>query len=161
MSVESRAHKLICSRSQCCFLHVCYAPPARRQEGVGGQVSRFAGEEEAAASKLRKHGKRMRCANISTAFSANGVLIAAASGSSIEVIDLQSSISFSPDGRQLAAADSDLSNPAIRLWNLETGNSRVLGRSMRQITSVAWLSNGKHLASGSWDETLRLWDAGQ
>jgi len=69
-----------------------------------------------------------------------------------------SSISFSPDGRQLAAADSDLSNPAIRLWDLETGTSRVLGRSTRQITSVAWLPDGKQLASGSWDETVRLWN---
>lgn len=69
-----------------------------------------------------------------------------------------SSISFSPDGRQLAAADSDLSNPAIKLWDLETGKSRVLGRSTRQITSVAWLRDGKHLASGSWDETVRLWN---
>lgn len=68
-----------------------------------------------------------------------------------------SSISFSPDGRQIAAADSDLSNPAIRLWDLETGNSRVLGRSTRQITSVEWLPDGKHVASGSWDETVRLW----
>ena len=148
------------------------------------------------------------------AFSPNGVLIAAASGSSIEIVDLQSgevtllgqvskqpslvfspggkslasasaearceirvwnlqtgqmrvlkdsckgpsSIFFSPDGRQLAAADSELSNPAIRVWDLETGTSRVLGRSTRQITSIAWLPDGKHLASGSWDETLRLWN---
>jgi len=69
-----------------------------------------------------------------------------------------SSISFSPDGRQIAAADSDLSNPAIRLWDLETGQARVLGRSTRQITSVAWLSDGKYLASGSWDETVRVWN---
>ena len=148
------------------------------------------------------------------AFSPNGVLIASTSGSSIEIVDLQSkevtllgqvgkqpslvfspggkslasssadasweirvwnlqtgqmrvlkdsskgpsSISFSPDGRQLAAAESELSNPAIRLWDLETGTSRVLGRSTRQITSVAWLPDGKHLASGSWDETVRLWN---
>lgn len=147
-------------------------------------------------------------------FSPNGVLVASASGSSIEILDLQSgevtllgqpgkqtsiefspggkslasasgdgrceirvwnlqtgqmrvlkdswrgpsSISFSPDGRQIAASDSDLSNAAIRLWDLETGKSRVLGRSTRQITSVALLPDGKHLASGSWDETVRLWN---
>ena len=147
------------------------------------------------------------------AFSPNGVLIASATGASIEIIDLQSgeetllgqpgkqtslvfspggkslasasaagrceirvwnlqtgqmrvlkesckglsSIAFSPDGRQLAAADSDLSSPAIRLWDLETGKSQVLGRSTRQITSVVWL-DGKHIASGSWDETVRLWN---
>ena len=147
-------------------------------------------------------------------FSPNGVLIAAASGSSIEILDLQSgevmllghpgkqtslvfspggkslasasadgrceirvwnlqtgqmrvlkdsskgvsTISFSPDGRRLAAADGELSNAAIRLWDLETATSRVLGRSTRQITSVAFLADGHRLASGSWDETVRVWN---
>jgi WD40 repeat protein len=148
------------------------------------------------------------------AVSPNGVLIASASGTSIEIVDLHSkdvtlfgeagkqpslvfspggkslasasadahceiqvwnlqtgqmrvlkdlskgpsSISFSPDGLQLASTDRDLTNPAIRLWDLETGKPRMLGRSTRQITSVAWLPDGKHLASGSWDETVRLWN---
>lgn len=148
------------------------------------------------------------------AFSPNGVLIAAASGSSIEIVDLHSgevkllgqigkepslvfspggkslasasadapceiqvwnlqtgqmrvlkgawsgprSIAFSPDGRQIAAADSDLSNPSIRVWVLETSTMRVLGGSTRQITSIAFLADGKELASGSWDETVRLWN---
>jgi len=148
------------------------------------------------------------------AFSPNGVLIAAASGPSIEIIDPQSgevkllgqigkqpslvfspggkslasasadarceirvwnlqtgqmrvlkgvwsgprSIAFSPDGRQIAAADSDLSNPSIRLWDLETGTMRVLGGSTRQITSIVFLADGKELASGSWDETVRVWN---
>jgi WD40 repeat protein len=62
-------------------------------------------------------------------------------------------IAFSPDGRQIAAADSDLTNPAIRLWDLETGTMRVLGRSLRQVTSIAFLSERSELVSGSWDET--------
>ena len=148
------------------------------------------------------------------AFSPNGVLIAAVSGSSIEIVDLHSgevkllgqigkqpslvfspggkslasasgearceiqvwnlqtgqmrvlkgawsgprSIAFSPDGRQIAAADSALSNPSIRLWDLETGTMRVLGGSTRQITSIAFLAGDRELASGSWDETIRLWN---
>ena len=148
------------------------------------------------------------------AFAPNGVLIASASGTRIEILDLQSgettllgqigkqpslvfspggkslaavsvdqpceiyvwnlqtgamrtlrgawkgpaSISFSPDGNTIAAADSDLSNPSIRLWDVATGAARMLGRSTRQITSVAFLGDGKRIASGSWDETLRLWN---
>jgi WD40 repeat protein len=68
------------------------------------------------------------------------------------------SIAFSPDGRQIAAADSDLSNPSIRLWDLETGTMSVLGGSTRQITSICFLGEGRELASGSWDETVRLWN---
>jgi WD40 repeat protein len=68
------------------------------------------------------------------------------------------SISFSPDGRAIAAADSDRSNPGIRLWDLEAGTARVIGRSNRQITSVVFLPDGKRVASGSWDETVRLWN---
>ena len=111
----------------------------------------------------------------SLAFSPGGKSLASASAGSlceIHVLNLQTggtrvlkaewkgptSISFSPDGRTIAAADSDLSNAAIRLWDVETGTARILGRSTRQITSVAFFPDGKHLCSGSWDETVRVWN---
>ena len=111
----------------------------------------------------------------SLVFSPGGKSLASASGDGrceIQVWNLQTgqmrvlkgawsgprSIAFSPDGRQIAAADSDLSNPSIRLWDLETGMMRVLGGSTRQITSIAFLAGGRELASGSWDETVRLWN---
>jgi WD40 repeat protein len=111
----------------------------------------------------------------SLVFSPGGKSLASASGDArceIQVWNLQTgqmrvlkgawsgprSIAFSPDGRQIAAADSDLSNPSIRLWDLETGTMRVLGGSTRQITSIGFLAGGSELASGSWDETVRLWN---
>ena len=110
----------------------------------------------------------------SIAFSPGGKSVASASADSpceIKLWNLQTgqmrvlkgvwsgsrSISFSPDGRQIAAADSDLTNPTIRLWDLETATMRIVGRSIRQITSIAFLAGGD-LASGSWDETVRLWN---
>jgi len=69
-----------------------------------------------------------------------------------------SSISFSPDGKCIAAADSFRINPEIRVWDLETGTARSIGSSRRQITSLAFSADGKSVASGSRDETLCLWD---
>ena len=111
----------------------------------------------------------------SLAFSPGGKSLASTSAGSaceIHVLNLQTggtrvlkgawkgptSISFSPDGRTIAAADADLSNAAIRLWDVETGTARILGRSTRQVTSVAFFPDGKHLGSGSWDETVRVWN---
>jgi len=65
------------------------------------------------------------------------------------------SISFSPDGNAIAAADGDR---IIRLWDLETGTARAIGGSNRQITAVVFLPDAKSVASGSWDETVRLWN---
>lgn len=111
----------------------------------------------------------------SVAFSPGGKSLASASGGlrcEIQLWNLQSgqmrvlkgdwkgpsSIAFSPDGGLIATADSDLSNPLLRLWDVETATMRVLGQSTRQITSIGFLRDGKHLASGSWDETVRLWN---
>lgn len=68
------------------------------------------------------------------------------------------SISFSPDGRWIAAADSARANPAIRLSDLETGAARILGHCTRQVTSVAFSPEGESVASGSWDEVVPLGD---
>jgi WD40 repeat protein len=69
-----------------------------------------------------------------------------------------SSISFSPDGAFIAAADAALSNVAIRLWDLDAGEANVVGRCQRQISSVCFSPDGASILSGSWDETVCLWD---
>jgi len=111
----------------------------------------------------------------SLAFSAGGTRLAAASAEPegvIHVWNLQNgqtqtlrgpwggpaSISFSPDGKLIAAADATLSDAVIRLWNLDTGAADVLGHCKRQITSVVFSPNGVNVATGSWDETVCLWN---
>jgi len=85
------------------------------------------------------------------------------------------SVAFSPDGRWLATGSVD---STIRLWDVSaflalgdsaepnkdlpagdgSAPSLVLRGHEDVVTSVAFSPDGQWLASGSWDNTIRLWD---
>ena len=107
------------------------------------------------------------------AFSPNGVLLASASGTRIEIIDLQSgegtllgqvgkqpSLVFSPGGKSLAAACID-SPCEIQVWNLQTGGMRVLKGAWKGPASISFSHDGKTIAAADSDlsnPSIRLWD---
>ena len=65
-------------------------------------------------------------------------------------------IAYSPDGTRLAVASS------IGIWLYDTATHQevaLLTGHTDDVISVAFSPDGSALASGSWDETVRLWDA--
>ncbi len=64
-------------------------------------------------------------------------------------------MTFSPDGNQLAVATSI----GIWLYNVQTGTEEaLLSGHTELVTSIEYSPDGKTLASGSLDWTIRLWD---
>lgn len=62
---------------------------------------------------------------------------------------------FSPDGKLLAVGGYE---GFIQLWDLISGETRILEGHASAIRSVAFSPDGRILASGSFDKTIKLWD---
>ena len=66
-----------------------------------------------------------------------------------------SEIAYSPDSTQLAVASSI----GIWIYNVQTGEElKLLTRHTGRVESVSFSPDGQTLASGSYDDTIRLWD---
>ncbi|GLJ05982.1 hypothetical protein SUGI_0029860 [Cryptomeria japonica] len=66
------------------------------------------------------------------------------------------SVSFSPDGRQLASGSGDTT---VRFWDLNTQSPLYTCTGHRNwVLCIAWSADGKQVVSGSKDGDLRIWD---
>ncbi|EDR00246.1 uncharacterized protein LACBIDRAFT_314645 [Laccaria bicolor S238N-H82] len=65
-------------------------------------------------------------------------------------------LAYSPDGRHIVSGFVG----AVQVWDALTGNNIIsLKGHAHYISSVAYSPNGKHIISGSWDKTIKIWDA--
>ena len=78
-------------------------------------------------------------------------------------------VDWSPDSRCIVSASDD---KTVHVWSLEhirgieikaerlaRKNSLIYTGHRGWVKTVAWSPNGKRIASGSWDDTVHLWDA--
>lgn len=70
-------------------------------------------------------------------------------------LDSVNCVMYSSDGRNLASGSYD---NTVRIWNLESGESRILKGHSSYVYSVVYSPDSKHLASGSFDNTVRIWN---
>jgi WD40 repeat protein len=74
----------------------------------------------------------------------------------------QCSIAFSQDGKMIAVSEkrgSVETESPVYLFDVNTGkNLRTLKGHKGLVESIVFSSDGKRLATGSWDSTVLVWD---
>jgi len=119
----------------------------------------------------------------SVSYSPDGSVLASTSYKTIKLWDTKSGelmqmlkghegdvwgLSYSPDGRTLASGSADTT---IKLWDVKTGylkqtlkekekeKEQDQEKGKNEIRTLSYSPNGRILASGSLDKTIKLWDA--
>ena len=93
-------------------------------------------------------------------FSKKVAVFDAATGAQLKLFDTQDEyiddLVFSPDSRELAAADGK----TVRIWNVDSGQVKVLSGHAQDVSQIAWSPDGKRIYSiATAEKAIRVWDA--
>jgi WD40 repeat protein len=70
--------------------------------------------------------------------------------------DYRGYVTYSPDGKRLAATDADLT---VRVWDAETGRPVTPAVPTGSVNELAFSADGGRLVTAGNDQTARVWDA--
>ena len=69
------------------------------------------------------------------------------------------SVAFFPDSKAFASGDGDWDQPGeVKLWSADMGKAIKTLNHTGEVLCIAVSPDGKLLAAGSWDKTIKLWD---
>src|SRR5207253_1409715 len=66
----------------------------------------------------------------------------------------ENSVAFTPDSKRLAVT----SDRDVNVWNLASREKAFTVKGVAPVISVAFSTDGKRLAAGSWPNTVEVWD---
>ncbi len=126
---------------------------------TGEEVARVSGSTGAVGQSFDADGRLVAAAwpeddTVRVAEAATGRIVRTFEGLDTFVFDT----ALSPDGSRLAVASADVD--VVSVFDVRTGDFVVdLPRHTYSVNSVSWSPNGRWIATGAGDSSVRVWDA--